>query len=185
MPGGLTLRPGRQKDFYMEHLSAHYPGLVDRYREIYREERASGACTRQYRDGLAARIASAMQGTGVPFLLPHALYRGAVPLYDELYLLLQHMAELYSARGVPVAGLKAASGRYADWLLAKKRIFNRKRSIRQEDLEEETRTLFASGEAATLLGNEKLTRFLGEVALERRVLDYLSLALSPPSSPAA
>lgn len=195
MPGGLTLRPGRQKDFYMKHLAANYPELVERYREIYgvpvervrpyAEERPSGACTKQYRDGLSARIASATMGTGVPFLLPHALYRGRVPLYDELYLLLQHMTELYSARSVPVAGLKSAARRYAEWLLMKKRIFNRKRSLRQEDLEEETRTLFAAGDAPALLKNEKLACFLREVALERRVFDYLSLTLSPPSSPAA
>jgi DNA repair photolyase len=184
MPGGLTLRPGRQKDFYLEHLAVHYPELLERYREIYAEERPSGTCSRQYRDGLSARIASAMHGSGVPFLLPHALYREEVPLYDELYLLLQHMAELYSARRVPVAGLKAATRRYADWLLAKKRIFNRKRSLRQEDLEEETRALFASGEVTPLLQSEKLAGFLREVALQRRVFDYLSLTLSPPS-PAA
>ncbi len=185
MPGGLTLRPGRQKDFYMTHLAEDYPNLVARYRETYSEERQSGACTRKYRDGLTDRIASATRDTGVPFLLPHALYRGCVPLYDELYLLLQHMAELYSARGVPVAGLKSATRRYADWLLMKKRIFNKKRSLRQEDLEEETRALFGSGGSQDLLKNEKLAGFLREVALERRVFDYLTLSLSPPSLPAA
>ena len=181
MPGGLTLRPGRQKDFYMEHLAAHSPELVGRYREIFSEERPSGACTRQYRDGLSARIASAFKGMGVPFLLPHALYRGAVPLYDEVYLLLLHMAELYAARKVPVAGLMAATGRYADWLRMKKRIFNRKRSLRQQDLEEETLALFAAGGAGSLLGNDKLAAFLRAVTVERQVFDYLTLTLSPPS----
>jgi DNA repair photolyase len=184
MPGGLTLRPGRQKDFYIAHLAENYPNLVERYREIYSEERQSGVCTRRYRDGLADRVASATKDTGVPFLLPHALYRGCVPLYDELYLLLQHMAELYSARGVPVAGLKSATRRYADWLLMKKRIFNRRRSLRQQDLEEETRALFGSSGSQDLLKNEKLAGFLTEVALERQVFDYLTLSLSPPSPPA-
>jgi DNA repair photolyase len=183
MPGGLTLRPGRQKDFYMMHLAEAYPGLVERYREIYGEERKSGASTRRYRDGLAKRIASGTKGSGVPFLLPHALYRERVPLYDELHLLLQHMAELYGARRVPVGGLKSATRLYADWLLQKKRFFNRKRSLRQEDLEEDTRALFTTGDARTLLRNERLAAFLRSVALERRVFDYLTLSLSPPSSP--
>jgi hypothetical protein len=183
MPAGLTLRPGRQKDFYLERLGEMYPGLVERYREIYAEERPSGACTRRYRRGLAERIASATRDTGVPWLLPHALYRDRVPLYDELHLLLQHMVELYAARRVPVSGLTRAAGRYADWLLQKKRIFNRKRSLRQEELEEEVRALFSTGKAGGLLGNEKLTVFLRSVALERRVFDYLSLSLSAPPSP--
>ena len=183
IPAGLTLRPGRQKDFFMKELGESYPGLVERYREVYAEERQSGAAARQYRDGLAGRIASATTGSGVPFLLPHALYRERVPLYDEVHLLLQHMAELYAARNVPVHGLKAASQRYAEWLLQKKRIFNRKRSLRQRDLEEDTRALFNSDDAAARLGNDKLANFLRSVALERQVFDYLTLTLSPPPGP--
>jgi DNA repair photolyase len=185
MTGGLTLRPGRQKDFFLAHLADAYPGLVDRYREIYGEERQSGSCTREYREGLAERVASAVNGAGVPFLLPHALYRERVPLYDELHLLLQHMAELYAARNVPVSGLKNAARRYADWLLQKKRLFNRKRSMRQEELEEETRGLFAAEGARTLLENEKLAAFLRAVAVERRVFDYVTLSLSPARPPSS
>jgi DNA repair photolyase len=183
MPGGLTLRPGRQKDFYMKEIESSYPGLVIRYGEIYAEERQSGVCTRRYRDGLTERVAAATAGLGMPFLLPHAVYRTSVPLYDELHLLLQHMGELYAARGVAVGGLKDAAKRYADWLLQRKRIFNRKRSMRQEDLVEETRALFSPGNAEAVLGNEKLAAFLRNVALERQVFDYLTLALSPPPRP--
>ncbi len=181
MPGGLTLRPGRQKEFFMKELSEAYPGLVGKYREIYAEERQSGACTRRYRDGLSERIASATKGLDVPFLLPHALYKGRVPLYDELHLLLQHMAELYAARRVAIGALKSATGCYAEWLLQKKRVFNRRRSLRQGDLEADTIALFTTGDAAGLLGNSKLAAFLGSVALERRVFDYVTLSLSPQS----
>ena len=167
----------------MKEIETSYPGMVDRYREIYAEERQSGACTRRYRDGLAERVSAATAGLDVPFLLPHAVYRASVPLYDELHLLLQHMAELYAARGVAVGGLKEAAQRYADWLLQRKRVFNRRRSMRQEDMEEETRALFAPGAAEALLGNEKLAAFLRAVALERRVFDYVTLALS--AAPAA
>jgi hypothetical protein len=182
MPAGLTLRPGRQKDFFMKALGEHYPGLVERYGEIYAEERASGVCTREYRAGLDARIAGAARDAGIPFLLPHAVYRNRVPLYDELHLLLRHMVELYAARRVPTAGLVGATRRYETWLIERKRIFNRKRSLRQEVLEQETRSLFKSGSAFNVLGNAKLASFLGAVALERKVFDYLTLSLSAPAS---
>lgn len=184
MPAGLTLRPGRQKDFYLEHLGEAYPELVERTRAIYAEERPSGVCVPAYRKCLAERISSATRDSGIPWLLPHVLYRGRVPLYDELHLLLQHMTELYAARGVPVGSLRGAARRYADWLLQKKRIFNRKRSLRQEDLEGETRALFASGDARDMLGNEKLAGFLRSIAMERQVFDYLTLSLSAPTAPA-
>jgi DNA repair photolyase len=181
MPGGLTLRPGRQKDFFMTRLADAFPGLLPRYRQIYAEERPSGACLRGYRDGLASRVAAATDGLGVPFLLPHALFRDRLPLYDELHLLLLHMAELYGARGVPVGGLKTATRRYAEWLLGRKKLFNRRRSMQQRELEEETRDFFAGGSAREVLGNARLAGFLCSVARERRVLDYLTLALAPAS----
>jgi DNA repair photolyase len=177
-PAGLTLRPGRQKDLYMQVLAEGYPGLVERYRQIYGEERASGAATREYRDALVRRIRSAMEGQGIPFVLPHELYRGSVPLYDEVHLLLQHMVELYAARGTAVGKLKEACSRWTDWLLARKKVFNRRPRIGQADLEEDTRALFASEDAAGVLGNEKLVRFLRDVVLEERVLDYTTLRLS-------
>jgi hypothetical protein len=92
------------------------------------------------------------------------------------------MVELYAARHVRVSGLKSAAGHYTDWLLSKKRIFNRRRSLRQEDIERETRELFTTGEAQHILGNEKLASFLRSVAMERRVFDYLTLTLSPAPS---
>jgi DNA repair photolyase len=179
IPAGLTLRPGRQKDLFMKELAEGYPLLVEPYRETYGEERASGAATRVYRDALARRIRSAMAGQDVPSLLPHRLYRGSVPLYDEVHLLLQHMVELYAERGVETGRLKAACGRYGDWLLARKRIFNRRPRLLQEDVEEETRALFSTGEADGILANEKLAGFLADVVLHHRVLDYTTLTLSP------
>lgn len=37
MPGELTLRPGRQKDFYLTALKAWRPGLLEPTRTLYRE----------------------------------------------------------------------------------------------------------------------------------------------------
>jgi len=175
--GGLTLRPGRQKAFYMEEICRSYPALEVRYRSLYAEEKPSGTCTREYRDELGARISSAAKGLGVPPLQPHALYRGRLPLYDELHLLLLHMEELYGTRGIPVHGLHRATARYTEWLSARKRVFNRTRKMRQEDLEQEVRALFASGRAEEALGNPKLAAFLGAVAREGKVFDYISLSL--------
>jgi DNA repair photolyase len=186
MPGGLTLRPGRQKDLFMATLEAGFPGLHPRYRELYAEERPSGAPLRRYQDELTARISAVMAGRTISFLLPHALYQGRLPLYDELHLLLLHMAELYAAKGVAVAGLKNATKRYADWLLCRKKVFNRRRSLNQAELEEETRELFTGGGAAALLGNGKLAGFLAAVAVQRRLFDYATLKLgeaAPPATP--
>jgi len=163
----------------MQEIRRSYPALEERYEALYSENRPSGACRLEHRRSLADRISGAAQGLGVPFLLPHARYRGRLPLYDELHLLLIHMAELYAARGIPTRALKQATERYAAWLTERKRIFNRKRSLRQVDVEREVLDLFTERRAENMLGNAKLAAFLREVALDCKVFDYLTLSLGP------
>jgi len=181
--GGLTLRPGRQKDFFLQRLGETCPDLVPRYREIYAEERPSGSSTRSYRALVEARFAAAARELDLPFLLPHAWYRGRLPLYDEVHLLLQHLVEIYRARGVQTRPLEDSARRFAGWLLGRKREFNRRRSQTQEALEAQVRELFQGPGACGLLGNEKLASFLRAVAVDRRILDYRSLSLVEAGGP--
>jgi DNA repair photolyase len=177
IPGGLTLRPGRQKDFFLERLRTAFPDLVPRYRELYGEDRTSGACRPAYGRELSTRFARAVEAAGVAMQIPHRLYRGRMPLYDELYVLLCHMVEIYTGRGAETGRLRAALARYRSWLFERKRTFNRRRSETQEALEDELRTHFADGRIDALLGNPKLAVFLREVAIGRRVFDYVNLRL--------
>ncbi len=179
MFGGLTLRPGRQKECFMEELRRSHPDLVGPYEELYSEQRASGNSRWEYRNLLGRRIRDVMRDAGIPSLIPHWIYRTRMPLYDELYVLLLHMAELYGNRGARTEGLREATGRYAAWLTGRKREFNRKRRLRQEELEAELRGLFEAGSFAALLGNAKLDSFLRAVALDRQVFDYVTLKLQP------
>jgi DNA repair photolyase len=177
IPGGLTLRPGRQKDFFLERLGSAFPDLVPRYRELYGEDRTSGACRPAYGRELSSRFARAVEEAGIATHVPHRLYRGRMPLYDELYVLLCHMVGMYERRGPEVGRLRSALGRYQAWLAARKRAFNRRRSETQEQIEEELRGDFAAGRIDSLLGNSRLAGFLREVAIGRRTFDYVSRTL--------
>jgi DNA repair photolyase len=177
MPGGLTLRPGRQKDFFMGRLRSHFPELVPRYEELYRENRPSGNCILAYRKELYPRLGRAIEEAGFAAEIPHRLYRGRMPLYDELHVLLCHMVGMYERRGTDVGRLRVAADRYRSWLTARKRLFNRRRRETQEGLEEELRVELAEKRLDGLLDNVKLADFLRQVALERRVFDYASLRL--------
>jgi DNA repair photolyase len=66
IPGGLTLRPGRQKDFFLARLAASHPELVPRYRELYGENRSSGAGRPAYGREAAARFARADPPPALP-----------------------------------------------------------------------------------------------------------------------
>jgi DNA repair photolyase len=179
IPSGLTLRPGRQKEVYLDTLRRDLPALLPGVEALYAECRASGAPLAAYSRDLAGRCAAALDARGLPGLVPHAVYRGRMQVYDELNVLLLHMEEIYGRRGVDTAALRAARRRYMEWLTPRKGEVDRRRSLRHDALDEELRVLCASRELASILGNERLAAFVRAVVLERRVFDYVEARLRP------
>jgi DNA repair photolyase len=175
--GGLTLRPGCQKDFFLRGLSASFPDLVERYGALYGENRPSGAPLVSYSRDLNRRAAAAFHRVSLPTLVPHRIYRDRLPLYDEIYVLLQQMSVLYTGRTREVERLNASLACYRAWLLERKKIFNRRRKQRSIDLEYALIDLARSQDWPRFLGNEKLAAFLREVVIDRRVFDPLTLRL--------
>jgi DNA repair photolyase len=183
LPGGLTLRPGRQKDAFFDTLRASNPDLVTRYTTLYDENRPSGAPRREYSTSLHLRAEEALARAGLPTVVPHRIYRGRLPTYDEVDVLLQHMSRLYARRhATAVQRLDAARLRYHEWLLGRKQVFNRRRSLREADLERELVALAGSDQWPILLGSPKLAAFTREVIIERCVFDDQSLRLRPPTN---
>ena len=177
VPGGTTLRPGRQKAAYCGLLAAVFPHLLGPTLDIYREERPSGAPLAAYRRALHERCGHIQRAFGLPGLLPHRVYQGQLQRYDEIHVLLHHMRDLYAARGVDIRPLAAAIDRYGGWLEPRKRIYNRHPSWTYEALDDELRGHVRSGRMAQMLDNERLAAFLAEVVLDRRTLDYATLEL--------
>jgi DNA repair photolyase len=177
LPGGLTLRPGRQKQFFLETLRSFRPDLLRLYERLYAEDRPSGAPLSPYGEGVHRRAAAVFQDAGFPIRMPHAIYRGRLPVYDEIYVLMQHMVDLYVARGRSVRPLRDAQSRYTEWLLARKKVFNRRRSLRPGAIEWELKDMARTGGLGELLANAKLGEFLRAVLLEGQIFDYRRLEL--------
>jgi DNA repair photolyase len=177
MPGGLTLRPGRQKDFYMNALAAYRPDLVEKTRSLFAEERASGAPYSWASAALGARFSSIQAESGIPYLLPHRLFARFTPAHDSLRLLFRDMLELYAARGVDTKALERSASAYDEWLLGLRRAFRRKRSLPDNWLEERFAEASKDGELDRVLANERLAAFAAKVNLEGARLDYSSLKL--------
>ena len=184
MPGGLTLRPGRQKEFYLDgirSLDEHlFPlkgeAVLEEYQFLYGENRSSGAARRSYSTELFARIGPIMRERAMPFLLPHRLYRSMVPGYEALHILFSHMKELYRAAGVETGPLNSASERYAQWLKEERSVMRRRRSLSGEWIDFRFRELFRTGELEKLLQNRKLSAFCRQIQ-EGAQFDYPSLSL--------
>lgn len=178
LPGGLTLRPGRQKEIFFETLRRAFPDLTPRYEDLYGENRTSGAPFNAYARERQRRAEKAFVRAGIPVVVPHRLYRGRLPVYDEVDVLMEQMIRHYADHAEAVPRLKDARDRYCDWLIACKRVFNRSRRLREEDLAGELRTLASSARWTELLGNAKLAAFLREIIVNRRTFDEKTLRLS-------
>jgi DNA repair photolyase len=176
--GGLTLRPGVQKDTFMETLRCYSPELVSEYIPIYRENRQSGAPAADYFNKAFRNYGTLSQEYGIAAEIPHATYRNLLPTYDELFLLLSHMVSLYRNIGVNTTRLETSLNRYVTWFTEYKKVFNRHRSQKYTELEDLVRESCRNGTMETVLANRKLADFVAQVVLERRVFDYVKLAFT-------
>lgn len=177
MPGGLTLRPGRQKQLFMQYVAEHYPQLLDRYAKLYGEERPSGAPRSNYTRELTTRLSALNTEFALPFLVPHQWYRGRLHRFDEINVLMRHLIELYADHDTKP--LRAAATRYTAWLTERKAVYNRRRSLDYAELDIELQSALAGGELAQVLSNAKLTDFVRRVLSEDVVFDYVSRTLIP------
>ncbi|MEO3944653.1 radical SAM protein [Gorillibacterium sp. CAU 1737] len=181
MPGGLTLRPGRQKELFLDTVRGRLPHLLPHIERLYQEDRPSGNPLPSYSRELSARFHEVAKAYAIPPALPHAIYRNMMPLQDELYILLSHMIDLYARRGISVSPLQQSFKRYAAWLLEAKRVHSRKSRQHVQEANDRIDESIVQGELESILQNRKLHRFIMEVAAERKVFNYLSLKLENKS----
>ncbi len=183
MPGGLTLRPGRQKAFFFDRVTETFPDLLSLYQDLYRENKESGSAILGYRKKLIQKLTAYNRRYEMPFLVPHAIYRNRLHTCDEMNVLLHHMLELYGARDVDTQALKKSTERYLSWLTVRKAYYNRKRSFSYRWLEKELEEKARSGEIASLLQNEKLGAFFTEIVIKRKTFDYVKLEPTAKAAP--
>jgi len=136
-PGLLTLRPGRQKNLYMERLSAQRPDLIPLYDRLYAGNRPSGMPISSV-STKGQRIASeCVSGLGLAPLIPWAVYRNLLSASDSLFVFLCHLESLYASRSVNVGPLKMATVRYVDRLNTERtelrRAWARERRLERRD----------------------------------------------------
>ncbi|MGC4068630.1 MAG: radical SAM protein [Polyangiaceae bacterium] len=166
--GGLTLRPGRQKEFYYERLRRWWPELVPGYDRAYASNRASGAPDARWTRKLTQRFAEALAKYGLPSRIPRAVFRGAVPVYTEASVLLEHIeaAALLEGRRVP---LMAAGFALAQWARKRLNFVSRRKGGSYRDVEAEFFSRLSDG---SLLEIEGMTApaldRLRELALDTR-----------------
>ncbi len=177
LPGGLTLRPGRQKDFFMDLIKKEYPEYLKGFDGIYGENRPSGNSIYSYRQKFNNMAQQLLCKLDMPLGIPHHIYKNRMPLYDEIYVLMRHMQYLYSLKAIDTKSLDKSVEKYRIWLENEKKEFNRKRKISYKVIEEKLINVVDTGEISRIIGNEKLSRFMKDVVVGRETFDYVKLKL--------
>jgi DNA repair photolyase len=176
IPGILTLKTGRQKDFFLTFLNRQYPLLYEEIANLYSGEDLYGNPSPKYLESFFESSAAVWAGHGMDDLVPHRVFQGQFSLYDEFTVLLRDMITLYRRKGIDVARLKAGARKYSEWLLPRLTYYARKRSLNYRAINDELTAMAGSGALVQVIGNEKLAAFLADVA-SGAVLNYQTLEL--------
>lgn len=177
LPGGLTLRPGRQKDFFLKSLGSYRPNLLKKTEELYSEEKVSGSPRKEVSGALFARTAYISKEYAMPYLLPFEKFARILPKHDSIHLLFRDMGELYKERGIDTRPLLKSADSFDSWLIGLRRVFRRKRSLPQDWLELRFDEAMENGELDQVIGNERLAHFTKAILQKKILFDYSTLKI--------
>jgi DNA repair photolyase len=97
--GGMTLKEGRQKDYFMHVLNMHYPALAAGYGSIYNPGSRWGEQTAAYSQSVGSRFYRIAAKYGVPVRIPPSLYNDVIDTGDKVAVTLDNMDYLLRMRG--------------------------------------------------------------------------------------
>ncbi len=96
--GGMTLKEGRQKDYFLNALKDRYPGLAAGYQRIYRGDRW-GQAVEEYYSSLNRMFSGIAQKYKIPVRIPPELYRDILSENDLVIVMLEHIDYLLKLKG--------------------------------------------------------------------------------------
>ena len=96
--GGMTLKQGRQADYFLRHLARHHPECLDEYGNIYRGD-AWGQATGQYYRSLNERFRRIAGNYPLALRMPPELFRDLLDDNDRIVVMLDQMDYLFRLQG--------------------------------------------------------------------------------------
>lgn len=96
--GGMTLKDGKQKEYFMKVLQRKYPKLVKGYDKIYTSNRW-GQATTEYYDAINLLFDKTAREFRMPVRVPLALYRDTLFENDLVVVILEHIDYLLKLAG--------------------------------------------------------------------------------------
>ena len=95
---GMTLKEGRQMDYFYSVLEKHYPDLMPQYVHIYRKNKWGGAIG-EYYASVESTFLSLAKRYKIPIRIPLHLFKDLMDQNDLLVVMLEHMDYALRLRG--------------------------------------------------------------------------------------
>ncbi len=96
--GGMTLKEGRQKDYFFKILKQHYPEFIVEYENIYQKNKW-GEAAGEYYNSINLTFNSIMKKYKIPPRIPLALYKDILEENDLVVVILEHIDYLLKLKG--------------------------------------------------------------------------------------
>jgi DNA repair photolyase len=96
--GGMTLKEGRQKDYFFKTLKKYYPKLIVEYENIYQKSKW-GEATGEYYNSTNLTFNSIMKKYKIPPRIPLTLYKDILEENDLVVIILEHIDYLLKLKG--------------------------------------------------------------------------------------
>jgi hypothetical protein len=98
--GGMTLKEGRQKDYFYQRLEEIYPDLLPEYHLIYKNDKWGNAIS-EYYDTIQQAFGIIADKYHVPKRIPPRLFRDLVSENNLVIIILEHLDYLLKLKGKP------------------------------------------------------------------------------------
>lgn len=96
--GGMTLKDGRQKDYFLNVLKEHYPDLAKEYQKIYTGDKW-GQASGEYYDSINLTFNRIAKKYKMPKRIPYALFKDTLSENDLVIVILEHIDYLLKLEG--------------------------------------------------------------------------------------
>lgn len=96
--GGMTLKEGKQKHYFLNTLQQNYPHLQTEYQMIYRTN-VWGQAIQEYYDSITQTFNALMNQWKIPKRIPPELYKDFLSENDLVIVILEHLEYLFKLEG--------------------------------------------------------------------------------------
>lgn len=96
--GGMTLKDGKQKEYFLKVLQRHYQNLLLEYQMIYKSSKW-GEAIHEYYDQLHLTFHTLMKQYKIPMRIPPELFKDILSQNDLVIVILEHLDYLLKLEG--------------------------------------------------------------------------------------